>query len=158
MTKNHHYCLAVDWTGNLGRGTTTYRGYSRDHVVTDPAAGIINGSDDPAFRGDPARWNPEQLLLASLSQCHLLWYLHLATTAGIVVTDYHDDPTGTMVENADGSGQFTEVTLRPRVTISADGDVDLALSLHGKVGEYCYIARSVTFPVHHDPVVVAAAD
>lgn len=156
MTKDHHYALALDWTGNLGDGTATYRGYSRDHVVTDVAAGSINGSSDPAFRGDPTRWNPEQLLLASLSQCHLLWYLHLATTAGIVVTAYHDDPIGTMAENPDGSGQFTEVTLRPRVTVAADSDPELAQSLHEKVGGYCYIARSVNFPVHHRPTVVRA--
>lgn len=153
MAREHHYALTVDWTGNLGTGTSTYRGYSRDHQVVDAAAGTILGSADPAFRGDPARWNPEQLLLASLSQCHLLWYLHLAATAGVVVTGYRDDPTGTMVEEADGRGQFTEVVLHPQVTVSAGSDPELAQSLHGRVGEFCYIARSVNFPVRHEPTV-----
>lgn len=154
MATDHHYTLTLDWTGNLGTGTSTYRGYTRDHEVAAPPAPTILGSSDPAFRGDPTRWNPEQLLLASLSQCHLLWYLHLATTAGVVVIGYRDEPTGTMVEEPDGSGRFVEVVLNPRVTISADGDQEVAQSLHAKVGEFCFIARSVNFPVRHRPVVV----
>ena len=128
MTREHHYELQLVWTGNDGEGTRTYRGYRRDHVVAAPGLPDLPGSSDPAFRGDPSRWNPEQLLVASLSQCHMLWYLHFAATNGIVVVSYEDAPTGTMVEGPDGGGAFREVVLRPRVTI-AHGDLELAPNL-----------------------------
>ncbi|WP_308798731.1 OsmC family protein [Agromyces silvae] len=153
MTREHHYELALSWTGNDGEGTKTYRSYRRDHVVSAPGAPQIPGSSDPAFRGDPSRWNPEQLLVASLAQCHLLWYLHFAASAGVVVVGYEDAPTGTMVEDAAGGGRFSEVTLRPRVTVAAGTDPALAASLHAKVGDVCFIARSVNFPVRHDATV-----
>jgi len=157
MTRQHHYELGLSWTGNDGAGTRSYREYRRDHIVTAAGAPAIPGSSDPAFRGDPARWNPEQLLVASLAQCHLLWYLHFAATAGVVVVEYEDTPIGTMVEEPGGGGRFSEVTLRPRVTISAESDPALAESLHAKVGDVCFIARSVNFPVRHDPTIAIAS-
>ncbi|MRG59482.1 OsmC family peroxiredoxin [Agromyces sp. CFH 90414] len=157
MTREHHYAIDLTWTGDDGEGTRTYRGYRRDHVLSAPGLPEIPGSSDPSFRGDPARWNPEQLLVASIAQCHLLWYLHLASTAGVVVTAYEDSPTGTMVEGADGSGSFREVTLRPRVTITADSDPEAAAAAHERVGAFCFIARSVNFPVRHEPVIVVEA-
>ena len=157
MSREHEYELQVVWTGNDGDGTRTYRSYRRDHTVGAAGRPDLPGSSDPAFRGDVGRWNPEQLLVASLSQCHLLWYLHLASVNGIVVVGYEDAPTGTMIEQHDGGGEFREVVLRPRVTI-AQGDPALAAELHGRVGDVCFIARSVNFPVRHEPVILQQAD
>lgn len=152
--RNHAYALEVRWTGNLGQGTSTLRGYSRDHEVSAVGVQTIVGSSDPAFRGDPSRWNPEQLLVASIAQCHMLWYLSLAAVAGVTVVAYGDSPTGMMIEDDDGGGQFSEVTLHPRVTISRGSDPAVAHALHERVGEYCFIARSVNFPVNHVVTVV----
>src|SRR5947208_2288807 len=112
--KSHTYTVQMKWTGNLGTGTSSYRAYSRNHEISVQGKPMIPGSSDPAFRGDPARYNPEDMLVAALSTCHLLVYLHLCADSGITVVDYTDDPMGTMVETEDGGGYFTEVTLRPR--------------------------------------------
>lgn len=149
----HSYRLRVAWTGNTGTGTTGHADYRRDTVTTADAKVELRGSSDPAFRGDPDRWNPEELLLASLSQCHLLWYLDLAVSAGVVVTDYVDDPTATMVVNTDGSGQFERVILRPSVTIADPDGRAAALRLHSTAHDMCFIARSVNFPVDCEPSV-----
>lgn len=152
----HSYAVQVTWTGNLGTGTSGYRDYSRDHEVSADGPPIIPGSSDPAFRGDQARWNPELELVAALSQCHLLWYLHLCAAAGVVVLDYTDPATGTMAESADGGGRFTEVTLRPRVTVATADMVETARRLHAQASAKCFIANSVNFPVHHAPVIESA--
>ncbi len=154
--KQHHYAVTVTWTGNLGSGTASYRGYSRDHLIQAEGKPDIGGSSDPAFRGDPARWNPEDLLLASLSACHKLWYLGLCAEAGIVVLGYEDRAEGQMLETANGAGQFTSVTLRPRVTLAPGADLDKARSLHQLAHQKCFIARSVNFPVEHEPEFVPA--
>ncbi len=157
--REHHYALTVAWTGNLGVGTADHRAYGREHRVSAQGKPDLPGSSDPAFRGDPARWNPEELLVASLAQCHMLWFLSLAASAGIVVTGYTDRPTGTMAEEPSGAGQFTEVTLNPDVTVR-DLDPRDALganllttieSLHERANEMCFIARSVNFAVRHLP-------
>ena len=147
----HTYEVAVECTGNHGDGTASYRGYGREHIVAADGPPPIEGSADPAFRGDRARWNPEQLLVASLAQCHMLWYLHLAADAGVVVTAYTDRPRGTMLTGPDGSGHFTGVTLRPEVTIAPGSDLERATGLHALVPDKCFIARSVNFPVTHEP-------
>ncbi len=152
--KEHVYKVEMQWTGNTGHGTTDYRSYLRDHVIRVAGKPAIAGSSDPAFRGDPARHNPEELLVASLSTCHLLWYLHLCAVNKIVVLAYDDQALGRMVENADGSGQFGEVTLRPTVTISADSDAKRAVEMHHRAHEYCFVARSVSFPVRVEPTIV----
>jgi organic hydroperoxide reductase OsmC/OhrA len=152
MTKSHSYQVQVAWTGNMGTGTTGYADYRRDTVTTGGDKSLP-GSSDPNFRGDPDRWNPEELLLVSLSQCHLLWYLDLAARAGVVVTDYVDDPSATMVMNTDGSGQFERVVLRPSVTIADPDGRDAALRLHSRAHEMCFIARSVNFPVDCEPTI-----
>ncbi|AKT50586.1 OsmC family protein [Arsenicicoccus sp. oral taxon 190] len=152
-THQHTYDLTVTWTGNQGPGTSSYAAYARDHEVTAPGLPPIAGSADPAFRGDPSRWNPEQLLVASLAQCHMLWYLHLAARAGVTVVAYEDHPHGVMTTEADGSGQFERVTLRPRVTISQGSDAEVAHRLHADVPALCFIARSVSFPVDHEPAI-----
>ena len=155
-TIQHHYELTVEWTGNTGAGTAGYRAYERRHEITSPTAGkpVIAGSSDPAFCGDRERWNPEELLVASLSACHQLWYLHLCTDAGIVVTAYVDRAEGVMTEESDGSGRFTSVVLHPVVTVAAGSDVERARALHNDAHALCYIARSVDFPVRHEPAIV----
>jgi len=152
--RTHRYDTVVTWTGDRGTGTSGYRDYSRDHDVSAADCAVIAGSSDPAFRGDPARWNPEQLLVASLSQCHLLWYLHLCAEAGIVVTGYVDRAQGTMAEHGRG-GRFTGVVLRPEVTVTSPDMVDAALRLHDDAHEACYVASSVNFPVTHEPRIHA---
>ncbi|ACL40133.1 OsmC family protein [Pseudarthrobacter chlorophenolicus A6] len=152
----HKYALTVQWTGNRGEGTSSYRGYSRDHDIAIPGLPVLKGSADPTFHGDRERYNPEQLLLAALAQCHMLSYLHVAVKHGVVVTDYRDDATGELVLNRDGSGQFQSVTLHPRVTVADPGQAELAASLHHEANQVCFIARSVNFPVGHDPVTVVA--
>jgi organic hydroperoxide reductase OsmC/OhrA len=153
MTRTHRYEVAVTWTGDQGQGTSDYRSYRRAHEVAAPGKATIAGSSDPAFRGDPGRWNPEELLVASLAQCHMLWYLHLAAAARVVVTGYTDRPVGTMTETTDGGGRFTEVVLRPRVVVGAPEAVDRAVALHERAHQLCFVANSVNFPVRHEPVV-----
>ncbi len=146
----HTYQTKTEWTGNLGSGTKGYRSYSRDHVIDAENKSTISASSDPAFRGDPTRYNPEELLVASLSSCHMLWYLHLCAEAGVVVTAYTDHATGTMVETADTGGHFTEVVLHPVVTVSDQSMVEKANALHERAHHLCFIANSVNFPVRHE--------
>ncbi|HUN88850.1 MAG TPA: OsmC family protein [Terriglobales bacterium] len=150
--KQHHYNVTIKWTGNDGYGTRDYRSYRRDHVISAGLKPEVPGSSDPAFRGDPERYNPEELLVASLSACHMLWYLHLCATHEIVLTDYHDEARGTMREHENGAGEFTHVVLRPKVTISS-GDHDKAIALHHEAHQMCFIANSVKFPVEVEPEV-----
>jgi organic hydroperoxide reductase OsmC/OhrA len=153
MDKKHHYQVQVDWTGNLGTGTSTYRAYSRNHEISGGGKPTIPGSSDPAFRGDPLRYNPEDLLVSAISACHMLWYLHLCAVGKVVVVSYNDAPSGTMVEHADGSGEFTQVVLRPKVVIAAGSDAETARRLHEEVHRYCCLARSVNFQVSCEPVI-----
>ncbi|MEV5327525.1 OsmC family protein [Nonomuraea sp. N2-4H] len=155
MSRLHHHKTVVTWTGNKGTGTSGYRDYGREHELTADGREVILGSSDPAFRGDPARWNPEQLLVGSLSQCHMLWYLHKCSTAGVVVTGYVDTAEGTMAETAEG-GHFTEVVLRPVVTVASPEMVETAIALHADAHKACFIAASVNFPVRHEPTVRVA--
>lgn len=152
-TKSHSYKLHLKWVGNQGTGTQVYEGYSRNHEYRAGRKPVLKGSSDPAFRGDPERWNPEELLLAAIASCHKLVYLHLCHDNGINVTAYEDDATGEMVETANGGGHFTQATLHPRVTISAASDARLAFGLHHDVSALCFIAQSVNFPIHHKPII-----
>jgi organic hydroperoxide reductase OsmC/OhrA len=149
--KQHRYTVWLDWTGNDGTGTSAYHAYSRSHELSVPGRPAIPGSADPSFRGDPARWNPEELLVASLAACHQLWYLHLCAEAGIVVQAYHDDASGIMVEQPDGAGQFESITLRPRARLAHGADEQLARRLHHEAAKMCFIARSVSFRIDHEP-------
>lgn len=142
----HHYRVKIEWTGDRGTGTSGYREYDRNHLISAEGKADISGSSDPAFRGDASRWNPEELLLASVSACHKLWYLHFCAVSGVVVTDYVDEPEGTMMLAKDGAGKFTEVVLKPIVTISK-GDAQTAQELHNDAHEKCFIANSVNFPI-----------
>lgn len=150
-SRNHRYETTLTWTGNDGPGTASYSAYRRDHVVVAGEAPPLPGSSDPTFRGDHARYNPEQLLVAALSSCHMLWYLHLCATAGIRVTSYEDTAEGVMVEAEDGSGRFTEVMLRPVVGLADELDRATAEGLHEDAHRMCFIANSVNFPVRCQP-------
>jgi organic hydroperoxide reductase OsmC/OhrA len=152
MARLHSYAVTVTWTGNTGTGTSGYREYQRTHEISASGKSTIAGSSDPAFRGDHARWNPEDLLVASLSTCHQLWYLHLCADAGIVVEAYVDEAIGVMEESTDGGGQFVEVILRPKVRLAAGSDQAKAHALHHAAHAKCFIARSVNFPVKCEPV------
>ncbi|WP_193598607.1 OsmC family protein [Microbacterium sp. YJN-G] len=149
----HHYALSVTWTGNRGTGTTGYRDYARDVTISIEGKPELLASSDRPFRGDPARWNPEDLLVAALAECHLLAYLHACVTAGVVVTSYRDDATGIMREDGRGGGAFAEVTLRPQVTVADASMVEAAQQAHRQANEWCFIANSVNFPVHHEASV-----
>ncbi len=151
--KTHTYTVAVAWSGNLGAGTSTYKAYARDHVIGAPGKPDIPGSSDAAFRGDATRYNPEEMLVAAISTCHMLWYLHLAADAGIVVTAYTDAPAGTMVEDPERGGYFTSVTLHPSVTIAPGCDAEAAHGLHARAHHFCYIANSLNFPVACRPTI-----
>jgi len=151
MGREHHYVATVRWTGNTGEGTANYRAYSRDHDIELEGKAPIAGSSDPAFRGDRARVNPEEMLVASLSSCHMLWFLHLATTENVVVTAYEDDAEGVMAETADGGGHFTGAVLRPRVNVKGAGDDETLRALHDKAHHLCFIANSVNFDVRIEP-------
>jgi len=155
--RTHHYQTSLEWLGNRGTGTSGYRDYGRTHIVRAGPKPAIAGSADPVFRGEADRWNPEDLLVASLSQCHLLTYLHLAADNGVVVLAYTDEASGTMVEEGDG-GHFTEVTLRPVVIVADASMVELAQSLHHEAHERCFISSSVNFPVGCEPTAVVVAD
>ncbi|EFK36669.1 peroxiredoxin, SACOL1771 subfamily [Chryseobacterium gleum] len=156
--KNHHYKTTIHWTGNKGTGTSGYRDYERSHTISAENKAMIEGSSDPAFRGDRTKYNPEEMLLSSLSSCHMLWYLHFCSEAGIIVTEYTDEASGIMAETANGSGHFTEVTLHPKVTVAEASMIEKAEQLHHKANEYCFIANSVNFPVKHIPAILVKSE
>lgn len=156
MIREHHYNVSLSWTGNTGKGTAGYREYERSYTVQVNGKPGIYGSSDPLFRGDRGKYNPEELLVASLSSCHMLWYLHLCAEAGIVVVDYSDNAIGTMEETDNGGGKFKEVILNPFVVITDESQIETAIELHTRANELCFIASSVNFPVHHRPVIKKA--
>lgn len=155
--KLFNYVARIVWTGNLGPGTSGYREYSRDHDIVIEGKPVIAGSSEPAFRGDPSRHNPEGMMLAALSSCHMLWYLHLCAVAGVVVTAYEDEPNAVMALDAGGGGRFISATLRPKVTIASAADKSKAEGLHKAAHEKCFIANSVNFPVSCEAQVIAAS-
>jgi organic hydroperoxide reductase OsmC/OhrA len=154
--KQHHYKLTLSWTGNKGQGTNGYKSYERSHEILIDGKATIAGSSDLSFLGDETKHNPEELLLASISSCHMLWYLHLCSDAGIVVTHYTDHATGTMVETANGGGRFETVVLHPSVTIDNGALIDKAHALHSRANELCFIANSVNFKIEHKPSIIVA--
>lgn len=153
--KNHTYKSLITWTGNNGTGTSDYKAYSRDYVLSiDGKYQQINGSSDPSFLGDPTRFNPEDLFLSSLSSCHMLWYLHLCANNKVVVTSYIDNATGQLSLDSAGGGKFTEVILNPVVTISDINKHDLAHSLHTEANTKCFIANSCNFEIKHNATIL----
>lgn len=156
MNGEHQYHLQATWTGDRGSGTSGYRDYDRSVSLEVDGKPLIEASADTPFRGDGAKWNPEELLLAALSECHLLSYLHACVTTGVVVVSYRDEATGTMLEDGKSGGAFTDVLLRPRVVVAEESMIEAAVAAHRQAREWCFIANSVNFPVRHEPVVTAA--
>ena len=154
--KHHHYSTTVTWTGNQGTGTSDYKAYERAHTISAEGKPDIFGSSDPSFRGDVSRYSPEDSLVGALSACHMLWYLHLCSVNNVIVTNYKDDATGTMTENKDGSGEFTEVLLKPLVTVKEQSMIAKANELHQEANRLCFLARSMKFPVNHESKGIAA--
>ncbi|GJM19713.1 MAG: peroxiredoxin [Phycisphaeraceae bacterium] len=151
----HEFAITTEWTGAGEEGTATYKSYTRDYDISADGKPTLKGSAAPAYKGDPARHNPEDLFVASASGCHMLSYLHLCAVSKVVVTGYTDDAVGRLATDASGSGVFEEIVLRPRVTIAAGSDAAKAEALHEKAGEICFIARSLACPVRHEPTIVA---
>lgn len=150
MSQQHYYEINTEWTGNTGTGTSGYKDYERSHLIqgNEKSAPIV-GSSDPNFRGDKTRYNPEELLLAALSSCHMLWYLHFCAVNGVCVVAYSDTATGVMEAGKEHDGKFVEATLNPSVTISHESMREKALSLHKEANKWCFIANSCNFVVHH---------
>lgn len=156
MSKQHHYQLELKWTGNKGEGTKDYTAYERSYEVLVEGKKKLLGSSDPAFRGDPKKYNPEDMLLASLSACHMLWYLHLCADEKIVVLEYSDEAEGKMIQTTNGAGYFTEVVLKPTVVVAHSSMIRKAVELHKRANQFCFIANSVKFEVYHKPYVTSA--
>lgn len=157
LSRQHNYTASIKWTGNTGQGTTGYRAYRRSWDVITPGKPAIHCSNEPMLGGDPALHNPEDLLLASVSACHMLWYLHLASNEGVVVQNYTDEPIGVGETSPNGAGRFLSVALHPVITLSAGSDRNRADALHERIHEYCFIARSLNFPVQVDATYLLAA-
>lgn len=145
----HEYTTRIVWTGNRGEGTRSYRAYDRTWDLAAPGKAVLSCSNDPLLGGDPTRYNPEDLLLTALSSCHMLWYLHLASDAGVVVTAYEDRPLGIGEGEPDGTGRFLKAILRPTIRLAAGTDEKRADAVHGRIHAHCFIARSVSFPVEY---------
>ncbi len=148
--QQHDYTARVEWTGNTGQGTASYRAYQRSWDISTPGKPVVHCSNDPLLGGDPGLHNPEDLLLATVSACHMLWYLHLASSRGIVVQGYSDNPVGLGETSPDGAGRFLSATLHPLIQVSSGTDVQQADAVHGLIHQYCFIARSLNFPVQVD--------
>ncbi len=147
----HAYTSHITWTGNQGTGTSGYKAYARTWDIAVKGKEPIHCSNDPLLGGDPGKMNPEDLLLSSLSACHMLWYLHLASDAGITVMEYQDSPVATGEVLKGGAGRFISATLRPKITVLPGTDLDAATAIHQQINHVCFIARSVNFPVSYQP-------
>lgn len=150
MSREHDFTSKIAWTGDRGDGTRHYRGYERTWRIVTAGKVPIDCSNDPTLGGDPSKPNPEDLLLSSLAACHMLWYLHLASKAGIVVREYEDEPLGAGETGSRGEGRFVRAILRPRIRVDRGTDLAKADSLHHEVHQFCFIARSVNFPVSYE--------
>lgn len=154
MSKQNEFPARLVWTGNTGTGTSGYRDYKRNWDMALPGKPLVQCSNDPMLGGDPTKYNPEDLLITALSACHMLWYLHLCSVENITVTAYEDNPVGIGESAADGSGEFTAAILNPKIQITADSDPERAAQLHYEIHKYCFIARSVKFPVTYEPEII----
>ena len=153
MKNNHHYTTNLKWTGNSCVGTSDYKSYERSYKIEVDGKPVIEGSSDQAFRGDPSKYNPEELFLVSISSCHMLWYLHLCSVNNIVVIDYSDKAEGIMIENKDGSGQFERVILFPSVIVENSAMIEKGTLLHEQANKLCFIANSCNFEIDHNVTV-----
>ena len=153
--RQHQYKTILEWTGNSGSGTSDYKSYERNYQICADGKAVIEGSSDPAFRGDATKYNPEELFLLSISSCHMLWYLHLCSVNDVVVVEYQDHSEGTMIEHKDGSGQFENVTLHIKVSVDRKSMIEKAKALHQQANEMCFIANSCNFKIGHKVEIVA---
>lgn len=153
---NERFEITTVWTGNTGSGTSSYADFERTHEFRAEGKPPLPGSSAPVYRGDASRYNPEELLIASASACHMLWYLHLCAQAGVVVNSYEDSASGQLALHPTGSGEFASITLRPRVVITAGSDPEIAMDLHTEAGGMCFIARSLKCDVSHEPTITVA--
>ncbi len=151
MAEQHDFTSRIQWTGNRGEGTASYRGYDRTWDIDTPGKPVTHCSNDPRLGGDPALPNPEDLLISSLAACHMLWYLHLASQAGLVVVEYRDNPVGVGHSTPDGAGRFVEAILNPHIVLRSDADLARAEAIHHEISSVCFIARSVNFPIRYAP-------
>lgn len=151
--RQHHYKVNIEWTGNDGVGTATYAAYSRSYNISADHKQVIAGSSDSAFRGDNTKFNPEDMLVSSLSSCHMLWYLHLCADESIIVETYLDHAEGTMTETSTNGGHFVEVVLKPVITVKEDSMIEKAIALHEEAHRHCFIANSCNFPIRVEPQV-----
>ncbi|MGB7285611.1 MAG: OsmC family protein [Salaquimonas sp.] len=153
LSKSHIYEAVIEWTGNSGTGTSAYKAYERTWDLSSNGKPIVNCSNDPVLGGDASKYNPEDLFLSAIASCHMLWYLHLCSEAGVVVQTYRDEPQGIGEMEPSGKGRFTSVTLRPIIGITKGSDLEKAYTLHNEIHQYCFIARSVNFPVNYEPQI-----
>lgn len=153
--KEHIYNIGLKWTGNIGKGTESYRAYERSHIISVEGKQPIDGSSDPSFRGDKTKYNPEEMFVASLSSCHMLWFLHFCSDASIIVLEYSDAAIGKMIESDDGNGKFSEVILKPNVVVKEKWMIEKTEALHEKANRFCFIANSCNFPVKHQASVTS---
>ena len=158
MSTNHEFPARIVWTGNRGTGTSAYKAYDRTWDMALPGKSVVHCSNDPQLGGDPTKYNPEELLITALASCHMLWYLHLCAEAGVTVLNYEDNPVGIGECEPSGRGRFVEAVLRPSITVGAGSDPQLATDIHGRIHEFCFIARSVNFPVRYEPEIVVGND
>ncbi|MEM7069774.1 MAG: OsmC family protein [Pseudomonadota bacterium] len=154
MAKQHDFPSRIIWTGNRGTGTSAYKAYDRTWDLALDDKVVVQCSNDPLLGGDPSKYNPEDLLITALASCHMLWYLHLCSDAGVTVVSYEDNPIGVGESEPSGKGRFIEAVLKPKITITGDSDREKAVSIHDEIHQYCFIARSVNFPVRFEPEIV----
>jgi organic hydroperoxide reductase OsmC/OhrA len=148
---HHEYTSRIEWTGNRGDGTASYRGYDRTWDIATPGKPIVHCSNDPLLGGNPGLPNPEDLFLSSLAACHMLWFLHYASEAGIAIESYRDTPVGIGESSPGGAGRFVRAILKPHIVVRAGGDLKQADAIHARIHAVCFIARSVNFPVSYEP-------
>ncbi|MBL0286511.1 MAG: OsmC family protein [Bacteroidetes bacterium] len=151
MSNKINYKLIMAWLGNEGTGTSGYKHYKRDFVVVGEGKPPISGSSDVHFLGDIEKYNPEEMLLMSVSSCHMLWFLHLCAVSDVVVSEYSDEPTGVLEIFADGGGKFSEITLRPIISIIGQPSIEQLNSLQEKANKLCFIANSLNIKINHEP-------
>lgn len=152
--KTHDYTVKIEWTGNRGTGTSAYRAYDRNWDLATPGKPLMHCSNDPLLGGNHEKHNPEDMLIAALSSCHMLWYLHLCSEAGVIVTSYQDNPIAVGEVEPSGKGRFLSATLKPRIEITAESDPVKAAQLHDEIHQVCFVARSVNFPVTYEPEII----
>jgi organic hydroperoxide reductase OsmC/OhrA len=149
----HAYASRIVWEGNLGQGTSGYDRYSRTHRVIVDGKPDLLGSADQSFRGERDKHNPEELFLASIAACHMLFYLSLCARQQIAVVAYEDEVTGTLQREPNGGGKFLDITLHPKVTIARAPDRDRARALHATAHRLCFIANSCATPIRHVAII-----